>query len=72
VTSTLLFAGEGSGGDPFLWAYDKMTGSVAAKVELPGPTTGFPITYMKDGRQFIVVAVRVGDAVELVALALAK
>jgi len=69
VTSTLLFSGEGSAGEPFLWAYNKMTGDVVAKVELPGPTTGFPITYMKNGRQFIVVAVRAGDAVELVALA---
>jgi quinoprotein glucose dehydrogenase len=72
VTSTLLFGGEGSGGDPILWAYNKMTGAVAGRVELPGPTTGFPISYMKDGRQFIVVAVRVEDAVELVALALPK
>jgi quinoprotein glucose dehydrogenase len=72
VTSTLLFGGEGSGGDPILWAYNKMTGAAVGKFELPGPTTGFPITYMKDGRQFIVVAVRVEDAVELVALALPK
>jgi quinoprotein glucose dehydrogenase len=72
VTATLLFGGEGSGGEPILWAYDKLTGDVVGKVDLPGPTTGFPITYMKDGRQFIVVAVRAGDAVELVALALPK
>lgn len=72
VTSTLLFSGEGSGGDPILWAYDKSTGDVVAKVALPGPTTGFPITYMKNGRQFIVVAVRAGDAVELVAVALPR
>lgn len=72
VTSTLLFAGEGGGGDAALWAYDKATGNTVAKVALPGPTTGFPITYEKNGRQFIVVAVRAGDAVELVALALPK
>jgi quinoprotein glucose dehydrogenase len=70
VTSTLLFTGEGSTGAPILWAYDKMTGNVVGKVDLPGPTTGFPITYMKNGKQFIVVAARAGDAVELVALAL--
>ena len=72
VTGTLLFGGEGSGGDPILWAYDKVTGAAVGKVKLPGPTTGFPISYMKDGRQFIVVAVRVNDAVELIALALPK
>jgi glucose dehydrogenase len=72
VSSTLLFSGEGAGGDPLLWAYKKSTGDVVAKVALPGPTTGFPITYMKNDRQFIVVAVLAGDAVELVALALPK
>lgn len=72
VTSTLLFAGEGGGGDAVLWAYDKATGAVAAKIALPGPTTGFPVTYERNGRQFIVVAARVNDAVELVALALPK
>ncbi len=72
VSATLLFSGEGAGGDALLWAYNKSTGDVVAKVALPGPTTGFPITYMKDGRQFIVVPVLAGDAVELVALALPK
>jgi quinoprotein glucose dehydrogenase len=72
VSSTLLFSGEGAGGDALLWAYNKSTGDVVAKVALPGPTTGFPVTYMKDGRQFIVVPVLAGDAVELVALALPK
>lgn len=72
VTSTLLFGGEGAGGDPVLWAYNKSTGDAVAKVALPGPTTGFPVTYMKNGRQFVVVAVLAGDAVELVALALPR
>jgi quinoprotein glucose dehydrogenase len=72
VTSTLLFSGEGAGGDSLLWAYNKATGDVVAKVPLPGPTTGFPVTYMKDGRQFIVVPVLAGDAVELVAVAVPK
>ena len=68
VTSTLLFGGEG-GANPVLRAWDKKTGSVVAEIQLPGPTTGFPVTYTKAGRQYIAVAVRVGDAVEIVALA---
>jgi hypothetical protein len=69
VTSTLLFGGEG-GFSPVLRAWDKKTGAVVAEIQLPGPTTGFPITYVKGGRQYIAVAARVGDAVEIVALAL--
>jgi quinoprotein glucose dehydrogenase len=69
VTSTLLFGGEG-GTTPVLRAWDKKTGAVVAEIQLPGPTTGFPVTYTKAGRQYIAVAVRVGDAVEIVALAL--
>jgi quinoprotein glucose dehydrogenase len=68
VTSTLLFGGEG-GANPVLRAWDKKTGAVVAEIQLPGPTTGFPVTYTKGGRQYIAVAVRVGDAVEIVALA---
>ncbi len=68
VTSTLLFGGEG-GASPVLRAWDKKTGVVVAEIRLPGPTTGFPVTYTKAGRQYIAVAVRVGDAVEIVALA---
>ena len=69
VTSTLLFGGEG-GAAPVLRAWDKKTGAVVAEIQMPGPTTGFPVTYTKAGRQYIAVAVRAGDAVEIVALAL--
>jgi quinoprotein glucose dehydrogenase len=69
VTSTLLFGGEG-GNSPVLRAWDKKTGAVVAEIQLPGPTTGFPVTYTKAGRQYISVAVRAGDAVEIVALAI--
>ena len=54
---------------PVLRAWDKKTGAVVAEIPLPGPTTGFPVTYTKAGRQYIAVAARVGDAVEIVALA---
>ncbi len=69
VTSTLLFGGEG-GQTPVLRAWNKKTGAVVAEIALPGPTTGFPVTYVKGGRQYIAVPARVGDAVEIVALSL--
>jgi quinoprotein glucose dehydrogenase len=69
VTSTLLFGGEG-GASPVFRAWDKKTGAVVAEIQLPGPTTGFPVTYTKGGRQYIAVAARVDGAAEIVALAL--
>ncbi len=70
VTSTLLFSGEGAGGEPVLRAYDKLTGGVVHEVQLPGgPTIGFPITFLSGGSQYIVVAALDGENVaELVAL----
>ena len=71
VTGSLLFAGEGWGGDPWLRAIDKGTGEILHEVELPGTQNGHPITYEVDGRQFIVLSVGGrGQAPELVALAL--
>ena len=82
VTKTLLFLGEGSdaiigsGSGPYAWgkkfrAYDKATGKVLWEMELPSGTTGGPMTYMYEGKQYIVVAVgSKHDAPELVGLAL--
>jgi quinoprotein glucose dehydrogenase len=73
VTRTLLFAGEGWGGDPVLRAIDKSTGEVLRVIELPGTQNGHPITYAVDGRQFIVLSVGGrGQVPELVALALSE
>jgi quinoprotein glucose dehydrogenase len=46
----------GAGGRMFR-AYDKATGDILAEIELPAGTTGAPITYLFEGKQFIVVAV---------------
>jgi quinoprotein glucose dehydrogenase len=67
ITKTLLFAG---GGKAFR-ALDKMSGQVMNEFKLPGNDTGGPMTYMMNGRQFIVVAIGgAGNPVELVALSL--
>jgi quinoprotein glucose dehydrogenase len=77
VTRSLLFLGEGfnapnrlvSGGKKFR-AYDKATGKVVWEVELDAGTTGAPMTYLWQGKQYIVVATGWGDRPgELVALA---
>ena len=71
TTKTLLFYGEGRGQEPLLHVVDKMTGEEIARIELPATTNTAFMSYMHDGRQFIVLAVAGGGVeAELVALAL--
>ncbi len=78
VTKTLAFAGQGcglfrggGGGGPMFYAYDKMTGAVVHELQLPANTCGNPMTYMANGKQYIVVAVGAQNfPAELVALSL--
>ena len=71
LTKSLLFAGEGVGGDPVLWAFDKATGEVAAKIGMPGVVTGVPMTYMYQGKQYLVMAISSrGEAARIIALTL--
>ncbi len=71
ATRTLLFAGEGVGGEAIFRAHDKATGDILAEIELPATQTGLPMTYMVDGEQYIVIAVADADnPAELVALRL--
>jgi quinoprotein glucose dehydrogenase len=57
--------------DPALFVYDKATGELIIQVELPTNATGAPMTYLSNGRQFIVVPVGGANLpAELVALAL--
>jgi glucose dehydrogenase len=70
VTKTLLFAAEGYGGAPILRAYDKRTGAVVAELPLPGVGSGKPMTYLLNGKQYIVLAVGKAHPAELVALTL--
>ena len=77
VTKSLLIAGEGSGlwraggGGNKLRALDKATGETLGEFTLPANQSGVPMTYLLDGRQYIVVAVGArGSPGELVALTL--
>src|SRR5262245_31949131 len=70
VTKTLLFAGEGYGGAPILRAYDKATGAVVAELPLPGAASAKPMTYMLNGKQYVVLAVGRDTPAELIAFTL--
>ena len=59
------------GGGKMFRAYDKADGSIVWEMELPGGTTGAPMTYSYNGEQYIVVATGFkGVPGELIALAL--
>ena len=53
-----------------LYAFDKATGKLVGTVATPGPTTAVPMTFMFNGKQYIVFAAGQGDATKLVALTL--
>jgi quinoprotein glucose dehydrogenase len=57
-----------------LRAYDKQTGAERGAVFIPAPQTGSPMTYMLDGRQYIVLAIGGGAGVpgQLIAFRLPK
>ncbi|MEQ8263932.1 PQQ-binding-like beta-propeller repeat protein [Pseudohaliea sp.] len=67
LTKSLLFIGEGSdvnslyageygGGGRMFRAYDKVTGEVVWEIELPAGATGSPMSYLYEGRQYILLA----------------
>ncbi len=78
VTRTLVISGEGGvfttpSGErgAMLRAYDKRTGQERGAVYLPAAQTGSPLTYMLNGKQYVVLAVGGGgDQGELIAFGL--
>ena len=68
ITKTLVIAGEGQVTSTkehprgaMLRAYDKATGKEVGAVYLPAPQSGSPMTYLLNGKQYIVVAVSGGS-----------
>jgi quinoprotein glucose dehydrogenase len=68
VTKTLLIAGEGgvvttpSGArGAMLRAYSKTDGAEVGAVYMPAPESGSPMTYMHNGKQYIVLAISGGN-----------
>lgn len=75
VTKTLVIYGTGRSGGvpntpPRLFAVDKNTGTEVASVEIPSRTTAMPMTFMHNGKQYIVFATGAGSSTSLVALRL--
>src|ERR1700690_1457057 len=64
VTKTLVICGDpmtttipSHGLGALLHAYDKATGNEVGAVYMPAPQSGSPMTYMLNGRQYIVIAI---------------
>ncbi|MSO55325.1 MAG: pyrroloquinoline quinone-dependent dehydrogenase [Acidobacteria bacterium] len=78
VTKSLLWAGERGpldtvNGQQVSWfrSYDKATGEIVSEMAIPANVTNIPMTYMANGKQYIVIAVAAADKpAELLALAL--
>jgi len=59
------------GGSPMFRVMNKANGELIHQMELPAGTTGIPMTFMLNERQYIVVAIGGAEHdAELVALAL--
>jgi quinoprotein glucose dehydrogenase len=43
-----------------LRAYDKATGDEVGEVYMPAPQSGSPMTYLHEGRQYVVLAISGG------------
>ncbi|MEQ1912560.1 MAG: PQQ-binding-like beta-propeller repeat protein, partial [Vicinamibacterales bacterium] len=68
ITKTLVIAGEAqltsAAGHPrgaLLRAYNKATGADAGTVFMPAPQSGSPMTYMLNGKQYLIVAIGGGN-----------
>jgi quinoprotein glucose dehydrogenase len=68
ITKALVIAGDGqvttTDAHPrgaMLRAYDKATGKEVGTVLMPAPQSGSPMTYMLNGKQYIIVAVSGGN-----------
>jgi quinoprotein glucose dehydrogenase len=77
TTKSLVIYGGGRNGsvpgkDPSLYALDKATGKEVGAVKIPARTTAMPMTFMHQGRQFIVFATGAGMNTSLVALTLPR
>ena len=77
TTGTLVIYGTGRNGGvpdapPRLFAVDKATGKQVGAVAIPSRTTAVPMTFLHQGRQYIVFATGAGANTSLVALALPR
>jgi quinoprotein glucose dehydrogenase len=68
--------GRGGGGGPAvpgqIYAFDKMTGKQVGAVNVPGINTAVPMTFLHQGKQYIVFASGTGGPSGLIALTLPR
>ena len=74
TTKTLVISGESgftstpAGRGAMLYAYDKATGKDAGHLFMPAPQTGSPMSYLLNGKQYLIVAISgAGFPAELIA-----
>ncbi|MFN8580358.1 MAG: PQQ-binding-like beta-propeller repeat protein [Gemmatimonadaceae bacterium] len=73
TTKTLVIYGTGRNGSdnpPMLYAVDKATGKQVGAVRIPSRTTAVPMTFLHQGKQYIVFATGAGSSTSLIALTL--
>jgi quinoprotein glucose dehydrogenase len=64
--------GGGPAVQPQIYAFDKMTGKQVGAVNVPGINTAVPMTFLHQGKQYIVFASGTGGPSGLIALALPR
>ena len=64
--------GRAAGPGPQLYAFDKLNGRQVGAVSIPATNSAVPMTFMYQGKQYIVFATGAGANVSLVALTLPK
>jgi quinoprotein glucose dehydrogenase len=74
-TRTLVIVGTGrtggpAGAPPKIFALDKASGKEVGTVEIPGKTSAVPMTFLHQGKQYIVFATGSGANTALIALTL--
>lgn len=79
TTRTLVISGESgftttpTGRGARLYAYDKATGAEVGNLMMPAPQTGSPMTYMLDGKQYLVLSISgAGFPAEIIAYKVAE
>lgn len=73
TTKSLMIYGSGRNGSdnpPMLYAVDKATGKQVGAVRIPSKTTAVPMTFLHQGKQYIVFATGAGSNTSLVAMTL--
>lgn len=70
LTKSLLFVAQLDEIRPVIRSYHKQTGAIVSELDLPLPPMGTPMSYMLNGKQYIVIAAGAGPDTRLLGLGL--